>query len=41
MRLAFYEAFPDRADALGRERYLKTTAGKRALRLMLREFFGD
>ncbi len=37
LKLLFYEAFPSRADALRRERYLKSTAGKRTLRLMLRE----
>ena len=35
----FYEAFLDRKDARRREAYLKKTAGKRALKLMLREFF--
>jgi predicted GIY-YIG superfamily endonuclease len=38
VRLLFYEAFPDRADALRRERHLKTTAGKGTLKLMLREY---
>lgn len=33
----FYESYIHKADALRRERYLKTTAGKRALKLMLRE----
>jgi len=37
--LVFYEAFAHKADALRREGYLKTAAGKRALKLMLREWF--
>ena len=39
VRLVFYEAFVHKADALRREGYLKTAAGKRALKLMLREWF--
>jgi len=39
VRLVFYEAFAVASDAKRREKYLKTTAGKRALRLMLRDFF--
>ena len=39
VKLIFYEAFSVAADAKRRERYLKTTAGKRALRLMMRSFF--
>ena len=39
VRLVFYEAFVVASDAKRRERYLKTTAGKRALRLMLRDCF--
>jgi len=41
VRLIFYEALFHAADAKRRERYLKTTAGKRALRLILRRFFQD
>ena len=33
----FYETYINKADALRREQYFKTTAGKRALKLMLRE----
>ena len=39
VKLIFYEAFTHRKDAERREKYLKKTAGKRALKLMLREFF--
>jgi putative endonuclease len=39
VKLVFYEAFSVAADAKRRERYLKTTAGKKALKLMLREWF--
>jgi len=35
--LIFCEFFLSKKDALRRERYFKTDAGKRALRLMLRE----
>jgi putative endonuclease len=34
----FYEAYLHRDDALRREKYLKTTQGKQALRRMLREY---
>ncbi|MBI4117779.1 MAG: GIY-YIG nuclease family protein [Parcubacteria group bacterium] len=37
VKLIFYEAFLNKSDALRREQYLKTNAGKRTLRLMLRE----
>lgn len=37
--LIYYEAHRDEADARRREKYLKTTAGGRALRNMLREQF--
>lgn len=40
IELIFYEAFKDEKDALRRESYLKTTQGKRALKLMLKEYFG-
>jgi len=36
-RLIFYEAFILERDAKRRERYFKTTKGKRALRLMLKD----
>ena len=34
--LVYYEAFKDRRDAIEREKYLKTTKGKRTLRIMLK-----
>jgi predicted GIY-YIG superfamily endonuclease len=37
--LIFYEAFLHQQDATRREQYFKTTAGKRALKLMMREYF--
>ena len=36
-RLIFYEAFILEGDAKRREKYFKTTKGKRALRLMLKD----
>lgn len=33
----FYECYINKMDALRREKYLKTTAGKHGLKLMLRE----
>ena len=36
IELLYYEAFKDRADATEGEGYLKTTKGKRTLRLMLK-----
>ncbi len=39
VKLIFYEAFFHQQDATRREQYFKTTAGKRALKLMLREYF--
>ena len=35
--LIFYESFQSKQDALRREKYFKTTKGKKALRLMLRD----
>lgn len=35
--LIFHECYTNKADALRREQYFKTTSGKRALKLMLRE----
>jgi putative endonuclease len=40
-KLVFYEAFPDMRDAKRREEYLKTTKGRKALKLMLREYFKE
>ena len=37
VKLIFYEAFSAKKDAERRERYFKTTKGKKTLRLMLRE----
>jgi putative endonuclease len=39
--LLYYEAHRNEADARRRERYLKTTAGDRALKNMLREQLGQ
>lgn len=36
VKLVYYEAFTDNRDAIERERYLKTTKGKRAVKLMLK-----
>ena len=38
VRLIFYEAYPNKYDALRRERYIKTDKGKTTLKSMLREF---
>ena len=35
--LIFYEAFTEENDARKRERYFKTTKGKKALKIILRE----
>jgi len=37
LRLIYYEAFTSEKDARRREKYFKTTKGKKTLRLMLRE----
>lgn len=39
IKLIFYEAFFETKDAVRREKYLKTSPGKRTLKLMLREFY--
>ena len=36
-RLIYYEAFISREDAVRREKYLKTTKGKKGLKLILRD----
>jgi len=41
MRLIFCEFYGSKRDALRRERYFKTAAGKRVLRLMLFESLKD
>jgi putative endonuclease len=38
--LIFYEAYLEQEDALRREKYLKTTQGRQALRRMLRVHMG-
>jgi putative endonuclease len=37
IRLVFYETFLSKSDAIRRENYLKTSKGKSALRMMLRD----
>jgi predicted GIY-YIG superfamily endonuclease len=37
-RLIYYEAYLEQADALGRERYLKSGAGRRFLRSQLKHY---
>ena len=37
IELVFYEAFKNEKDARRREKYFKTTKGKRTLKLMLKE----
>jgi putative endonuclease len=37
-KLIYYEAYVDQADALGRERYLKSGAGRRFLKAQLRNY---
>lgn len=37
LELVFYEAMISKKDALRREKYLKTTKGKRALKIMLKD----
>jgi putative endonuclease len=36
IKLIYYEAFTSKEDATKREKYLKTTKGKRAVKLMLK-----
>ncbi len=36
-KLIFFECYANKADALRREKYFKTTMGKRGLKIMLRE----
>jgi putative endonuclease len=38
LELIFYEAFPNKFDALKRERYFKTTKGKAVFKEMLKHF---
>lgn len=37
----FYEAYIKQSDATRRERYLKTTQGKQALKRMLRDYYEE
>ena len=37
--LIFYEAYVNREDARRREKYLKTTQGRRTIKLMLRSYY--
>ena len=41
LHLVYCEYHSSKADALRREKYLKTTAGKKALKLMLRDALSD
>ena len=41
IELIFYEGFHHRMDAKRREKYFKTTAGKKAIKLMLRRYFQE
>ena len=36
LSLIYYETYTNKGDALRREKYLKTTAGKKAIKYMLR-----
>jgi putative endonuclease len=40
-RLIYYEAYFDERDALGREEFLKSGAGRKHLRKQCRNFFAD
>ena len=37
LKLIFYEVYNNKIDAQRREKYFKTTAGKKTLRIMLKE----
>jgi len=37
LKLIFYEVYSNKMDALRREKYFKTTDGKKALKIMLKE----
>jgi putative endonuclease len=37
--LIYYEAYVEAADAIGRERYLKSSGGRKLLRSQLRNYF--
>jgi len=36
VKLIYYEAFADKRDAIRREKYLKTTQGKRMIKILLK-----
>ena len=38
-KLIYYEAYLEKADALGREKYLKSGAGRRFLQSQLKNYF--
>lgn len=40
-RLIYYEAYLNRDDALGREKYLKSGAGRRFLKAQLRHYLSE
>jgi putative endonuclease len=40
-KLIYYEAYLNQADALGRERYLKSGAGRRFLKTQLRHYLSE
>lgn len=37
LKLIFYEAYLNKLDALRREKYFKSSAGKKALKIMIKE----
>ena len=39
VKLIFYEAFMEKANALRREKYFKTDPGKRALKIMMKNYY--
>ena len=41
LKLIFYEAYLNEKDAVRREDYLKTTSGKRALKIMLKNYLHE
>ena len=41
LRLIYYEAHMNRADALRRESYFKSTSGKRTLRIILKDVLSE
>ena len=40
-KLIYYEAYLNQHDALGREKYLKSGAGRRFLKAQLRNYFAE